>query len=83
MPRAGWRWWNESLCCCEGWGLEDEVSGTLSMARTARILVDIMNSMMPFLNFTVEVGDNFMDRKLPTLDVKIWIIDGVIKYEFF
>ena len=63
--------------------MEDEVSGTLSMARTARILVDIMNSMMTFLNFTVEVGDDFLDRKLPTLDVKIWVKDDVIEYEFF
>ena len=42
-----------------------------------------MNSMMSFLNFTVEVGDDFQDGKLPTLDLKIWIQDGVIEYEFY
>ena len=42
-----------------------------------------MNSMMSFLNFTVEVCDDFLDRKLPTLDVKIWVKDGIIEYEFF
>ena len=49
----------------------------------ARILVDMMNSMMSFLNFTVEVGDDFEDGKLPTLDLKVWIQDGVIEYEFY
>jgi hypothetical protein len=81
--RAGWRWWDDSLCYCEEWRLEDEESGMSSTARTARVMVDIMNSMMTFLNFTVEVGDDFLDRKLPTLDVKIWIKYGVIEYEFF
>ena len=46
------------------------------------ILVDIMNSMMSFLNFTVEVEDVFHDGKLPTLDLKVWIQDGVIEDEF-
>ena len=68
---------------CEIWRQEDEAAGYSSTTRTARILVDVMNSMMSFLNFTVEVGDDFQDGKLPTLDLKIWIQDGVIKYEFY
>ena len=81
--RAGWRWWEGSLCYCEVWRLEDESTGTSSTIRTARILVEIMNSMMSFLNFTVEVGDDFEDGKLPTLDLKIWVQAGVVEYEFY
>ena len=36
----------------------------------------------PFLKFTVQEGDDCMDSKLPTLDLKIWVRDGIIKYEF-
>ena len=36
--RAGWRWWNESLCYCEEWRIETEESGMSSTARTARVL---------------------------------------------
>jgi hypothetical protein len=35
-----------------------------------------MKSMMSFLNFTVQVGEDFHDGKLPTLD-------GVIEYKFY
>ena len=70
------------LSYCEIWRQEDEAAGTSSTTRTARILVDVMNSMMSFLNFTLEVGDDFQDGKLPTLDLRIWIQDGVIEYEF-
>ena len=45
--------------------------------------MDVLNSMMSFLNFTVAVGDNFQDGKLPTLDLKVWIQDGVIEYEIY
>ena len=69
--RAGWRWWTGALCYCEVWKEDDDAAGTSSTSRTAKILVNIMNSIMPFLNFTVEVGDAFVDGKLPTLDVKI------------
>ena len=41
-------------------------------------MVDIMSSICEFLNFTVEVEDDFIDRKLPTLDVRIWVKEGLI-----
>jgi hypothetical protein len=31
----------------------------------------------------VEVGDDFVDLKLPTLDLKIWIRNGLVEYEFY
>ena len=33
--RAGWRWWDDSLCYCEEWRLEDEESGMSSTASRA------------------------------------------------
>ena len=58
-------------CFCEEWKLEDMREGLSSTARTARILVGMMNSIMEFLRFTVEIADDFMDLKLPTLDLRI------------
>ena len=52
--------------------------------RTALVLVGMMNDVFPFLNFTVELGEDFMDGKLPSLDVSIWVVEGRrIMYEFF
>jgi hypothetical protein len=51
--------------------------------RTAEILLDIMNSIMTFLRFTLEIGEDFEDKKLPTLDVKIWVAGNMIHFDFF
>ena len=56
------------LCFCEEWKLEDHRTRTSSKARTARVMVDIMSS----------IWDDFIDRKLPTLDVRIWVKEGLI-----
>ena len=42
----------------------------------------IMNSILTFLNLTMEIGDDFNDQKLPTLDLKIWIQPGGWKVIF-
>jgi hypothetical protein len=34
-----------------------------------------------FLNFRVELGDDFVDGKLPSLDINTWV--RTIMYEFF
>ena len=44
----------------------------------------MMNDIFPFLNFTIELGEDFVDNKLPSLDTKIWVVDGWrILFEFF
>ena len=63
--------------------LEDIKDGKSATRRTAEILINIMNQVMPFLQFTVEIGEDFIDLKLPTLDVKLWIRNGRIEYDFF
>ena len=44
----------------------------------------MMNDIFPFLNFTIVLGEDFVDGKLPSLDTKIWVQDGwKILFEFF
>lgn len=44
----------------------------------------MMNDIFPFLNFTTELGEDFMDGKLPSLDTNVWVVDGwLIMHEFF
>ena len=38
---------------------------------------------MTFLRFTLEIGEDFEDKKLPTLDVKIWVAGNMIHFDFF
>jgi hypothetical protein len=42
-----------------------------------------MNSVMSFLKFTQEIGEDFQDGKLPSLDTTIWVDWFVILFEFF
>ena len=81
--RAGWRMWDGRLCFCEEWKMEDMKDGKSATRRTAEILLNLMNQIMPFLKFTMEIGEDFIDMKLPTLDVRIWIRNGRIEYDFF
>ena len=72
------------LCYSDDWKLEDLKAGKSATRRTAEILLQIMNSILPFLKFTLEIGEPFPDQKLPTLDVKIWVEDGwLIMYNVF
>ena len=71
--QEGWRWYDGGLYFSEGWKREDERSGESQTQRSARILKDIMNHILRFLNLTVEIKDDFEDDKLPTLDLKIWM----------
>ncbi len=36
------------------------------------------------LDFTMELGEDFEDGKLPSLDINIWVVGGkLVLYEFF
>ena len=56
--REDWRWLEGSLCFCEEWRKEDMEAGKSGTERTARVLVDLMNS--------IEIWSDFADLKLPT-----------------
>ena len=83
--RAGWRWIDDGLFYCKEWEEEDKMLGETPTQRTSRILQGIMNSIMNFLNLTMEIADDFQDKKLPTLDLKIWVQPGgkIVLYEHF
>ena len=82
--KMGWRWMEGSLCFTKSWEEEDRKSGLSAARRTALVLVAMMNDVFPFLNFTIELGEDFSDGKLPSLDICIWVVDGrTIMYEFF
>ena len=60
------------------------MSGISASRRTANVLVGMMNSVFPFLNFTIELGEDFSDGKLPSLDIAIWVVaDRLIMYEHY
>ena len=42
-----------------------------------------MSDVFGFMNFTTEIGEDFIDGKLPSLDINIWVENGIILYEFF
>ena len=82
--KEGWRWRDGDLCYTKAWELEDKKSGISASRRSANILVGMMNNIFPFLSFTIELGEDFPDGKLPSLDTKVWVMDGWrILYEFF
>ena len=58
-------------------------AGLSPTKRTATVLLDSMNSVMSFLKFTQEIGEDFQDGKLPSLDIQIWVDGFVILFEFF
>jgi hypothetical protein len=82
--REGWRWVDGGLCFTKAWEQEDMSSGKSAARRSAEILVGMMNDVFPFLNFTIELGEDFLDGKLPSLDTTVWVEDGwKVLFEFF
>ena len=66
--------------------LEDEREGMTSTRRTGKVLVDSINEILNFLKFTLEIGDDFQDGKLPSLDTTVWVEwktcqEGILKDE--
>jgi hypothetical protein len=48
------------------------------------VIIGRMNSVFPFLNFTIEVGEDFVNGKLPSLDLEVWVQDGwKVLFNFF
>ena len=81
--KMGWRWKDGSLCFTESWKEEDMKAGTTPTRRTANCLLDSMNEMYGFLRFTREIGEDFPDGKLPSLDTAIWVRNGQVLFEFY
>ena len=52
------------------------LEGRTDLARTSAILEDMLRGVMSFLKMTMETGENFLDGRLPTLDMKLWVEDN-------
>ena len=58
-------------------------SGESPTVRTTKILLELMNKILPELVFTGENTEMFTGSKLPTLDTAIWCQDNHILYSFY
>ena len=66
------------------WRLEDEKTGESHHKRMSRECLKAMNSINPDLKFTVEIPEDFIDGRIPTLDTDLWIDEnGVIHHSYF
>lgn len=79
----GWRWKYGGLHYCETWKQEDILACKTSEDVTSDAIIDSMNDTLTFLKFTKEMPSDFPDQKLPTLDLKTWLLDGKLVYEFY
>ena len=71
----GWRWnmKEKKLEFKESWRTEDEEEDQEDNIRHSRVVQDMMNSIYKNIQFEVEMAEDFVDRKLPTLDFKMWL----------
>ena len=64
-----------------------ERDGMTALSKTTEVLQGMMNSICSWLVLTMETEDMFLEKKLPTLDVKIWVSAdnniNIIMFMFF
>ena len=69
------------------WMIEEREMGMTSLSKTTEVLQGMMNSICSWLVRTIETEDMFAEKKLPTLDVKIWVTAeqniNIILFMFF
>ena len=51
--------------------------------RTTKIMNSILNSLVEYLKFTTEDHEDYPDKRLPTLDCKLWVQSELILHSFF
>ena len=79
----GWRWGGAKLEFRNNWLEEDRMEGLSKTERTSRVLRDIMNSIYDNIQFEMETPEDYDENKLPTLDLKCWMLGKKIMYEFY
>ena len=67
--KRGWRWEEGELVWMEEWEVED--AGVRLKEVTKRVVNKSMQEVLPFLNITTEIGEDFEDGWLPTLDISL------------
>ena len=81
--KPGWKWVKNGLKFDEIWLFEDLTNGIPEDSRIMNIVLDAMNSVMPFLTFTGETLSDFTNKRLPTLDCEIFVVEGQIFHSFY
>ena len=62
--KPGWKWLDRNLSYSESWRMEDMEADLTPTKKTADRVLESMNSLMSFLRFTQEIGEDFPDQKL-------------------
>ena len=81
--KLGWRWNTKEFEYREEWRTEEEEEGLTKTRKTARVMEAMMNSIMKGMRFTMEIGEDFKDNSLPTLDTRLWMEEGRIRYSYY
>ena len=81
--RNGWRWTEGELLFSKKWREEDKDLSPSEV--TKRVLHGTMQEVMDFLKFTTEVGEDFGDGWLPTLDLSLAVDKdtSLVKWRFY
>ena len=58
------------------WEQEYLSSGKSASRMSAEVMIAMMNDVFPLLRFTIELGEDVQDGKMPSLDTNIWILNA-------
>ena len=73
----GWKWDGSEFAFNKQWELDDIYSNEPLDVRSTRVVLEAMNSVIPFLNLTAKWPSDYPDNRLPTLDCSIFVEDGL------
>ena len=80
--KKGWRWEGDELCWKKEWEEEDKDKSSEMVTKAA--LSGSMQGVLSFLRFTTEVGEEFAEGWLPTLDVSLKVDgNGKVGWKFY
>ena len=60
--------------------LEEDLPDNVRMARRC---LPAMNSINGDLKFTTEAPEDFPDKRLPTLDFMLWLVNGILLHTYY
>ena len=81
--KRGWKWQGGELLFSRGWELEEMQEGVTPEGKTKIIMLESMQGVETYLEFTVESPEDF-DGWLPTLDTNLRVEkDNQISYKFY
>ena len=62
---------------------KDNVDNEPDNVRMSKICLPAMNSINEDLKFTTEAPEDFPNKRLPTLDFVLWMIDGILYHSYY